>query len=191
MNPGSLIPLLLTAMQITLPGRDEDALMRKGDDALAAGLWEMAALHFNDCLASRNLSPADKAHVAIRLAEAWIRDGRPAEALTLLGQSFVAQDPEAPFWKGQAMAGLGRFTDALATFAPLLENPAAPHRNEAGFTMASLHLAVAQPEAALAVLATLTRTPDEALTARARLSAPLLASKSISDWLTPGGTAIA
>ncbi len=77
--------------------------------------------------------------------------------------------PAAPFWKGQALAGLGRFTEALATFAPLLENPAAPHRNETGFTMASLQLALGQPEAALATLATLTRTPDDALTAKARL----------------------
>ena len=76
--------------------------------------------------------------MAIRLAESWIRDGKPADALALLGQSFVSQHPAAPFWKGLALAGLGRFTEALATLTPLLENPAAPHRNETGFTLASL-----------------------------------------------------
>jgi len=165
----SLLPLLLLAMSCALPGQDTGPLLRKGKDALDAGLWEMAVLHFNECLANRNLSAPDKAQVAIHLAEAWIRDGKPAEALALLGQSFVSQHPAAPFWKGQALAGLGRFTEALATFASLLENPAAPHRNETGFTMASLQLALGLPEAALATLATLTHTPNDALTAKARL----------------------
>jgi tetratricopeptide (TPR) repeat protein len=160
---------MLLVMQSALHGQGVDALMRKGDDALASGLWEMAALHYNDCLASRNLSAADKSSVAIRLAEAWIRDGKPAEALALLGQSFVSQNPAVPFWKGQALAGLGRFAEAISSFTPLLNDPAAPYRNEAGFTMASLQLALDQPQAALTTLATLSHTPDEALNTKAQL----------------------
>ena len=161
--------MLLLAMQAGLPGRGEDPLLRNGDEALASGLWELAALHFNESLASKNLPPADKARVAIRLAEAWIRDGKPAEALALLGQSFVSQTPEAPFWKGQALAGLGRFTEAIGTLAPLAADPKAPNRKEAGFTMASLRLALGQPELALTVLATLARSADVNLAVKARL----------------------
>jgi tetratricopeptide (TPR) repeat protein len=160
---------MLLAMQSALPGQDAAMLMRQGDDALASGLWEMAALHFNDCLTNRPLTHAEKSQVAIRLAEAWIRDGMPADALALLDQSFVSQHPAAPFWKGQALTGLGRFTDALAAFAPLLENPAAPHRDETALTMASLQLALDHPDAALATLATLTHSADAGLTAKARL----------------------
>ena len=170
MKPKLLLPLLLLlALRTGLSGRGEDPLLRKGEDALASGLWEMAALHFNDCLAGKNLPPAEKAHVAIRLAEAWIRDGKPAEALGLLGQSFVSQDPEAPFWKGQALAGIGRFTDGISTLAPLVADRKAPHRNEAGLTIANLHLALGQAEAALTVLATLVRTSDEGMAVKARL----------------------
>ena len=164
-----IVALMLLVLPSALPGQDADPLRRKGDDALASGLWEMAALHYNECLASRSLSAADKSAVAIRLAESWIRDGKPTEALTLLGQSFVAQHPAAPFWKGQALAGLGRFAEAINSFKQLLDDPAAPYRHETGFTMASLQLALEQADAAMTTLATLTHTDDEALTAKARL----------------------
>jgi tetratricopeptide (TPR) repeat protein len=170
MKSRSVFPFILLVLQSVLSGQDIAALMRKGDDALASGLWEMAALHFSDCLAHRDLRAEDKSQVAIRLAESWIRDGKPAEALALLNQSLVAQHPEVPFWKGQALAGLGHFSEALAAFKPLLANPAAPHRNETGFTMASLQWALGQPADALATLSTLADTPDDkALTAKAQL----------------------
>lgn len=161
--------LMLLAMSSALPGQDASALMRQGDDALASGLWEMAALHYNDCLANTTLGPELKSQVAIRLAEAWIREGMPADALALLDQSFAATHPETPFWKAQALAGSGHFIEALDTLARLLESPAAPHRTEATFTMASLQLALGQPDVALATLATLTHSPDQALAAKARL----------------------
>ena len=170
MNPKPLFPLmLLLVMPASLLARADDPLMRKGEDALASGLWEMAALHFNDCLANKNLPPADKARVALRLAEAWIRGGKPAEALSLLGQSFVSQDPETPFWKGQALAGLGRFSDSINTLTPLLADPKAPHRGEAGFTVASLHMALGQADPALTALATLARGADDNLAVKTRL----------------------
>ena len=161
--------LMLLAMPSALPGQDSSVLMRQGDDALASGLWEMAALHYNECLANRTLSPEAKSQVALHLAEAWIREGLPADALALLSQSFVAANPETPFWNAQALAASGHFIEALGTFAALLANPAAPHRTEATFTMASLQLALGQPDVALATLASLTHSPDQALTATARL----------------------
>ncbi len=164
-----IFPLLFLALQVSLPAQDPGALMRKGDDALASGLWEMAALHFSDCLARPNLSSKEKSQAALRLAESWIRDDKSADALGLLGESFVSQDPEAPFWVGQALTKLGRFSEALTAFMPVFHNREALHRNEAGFTMASLQMALARPEAALATLAALAETPDKELTAKARL----------------------
>jgi tetratricopeptide (TPR) repeat protein len=165
----SIIPLMLFAMPSALPGQDSGTLMRKGEDALSSGLWEMTALHFGDCLAGKNLGAAEKSQVAIRLAESWIRDGKPAAALDLLGQSFVSKHPEARFWKGQAWVGLGRFSDAVGILSELLADPAAPCRSETGFTVASLQLSLGQPEAALETLSALGRTPDPALTTKVRL----------------------
>jgi tetratricopeptide (TPR) repeat protein len=165
----SIIPLLLLAMQSALPGQDSGTLMRKGENALSCGLWEMAALHFGDSLASNNLDAAKKSQVAIRLAESWIRDGKPAAALDLLGQSFVSKHPEVRFWKGQAWVGLGRFNDAVGILSELLAAPAAPYRSETGFTVASLQLSLGLPEAALETLSALGPTPDAALTTQVRL----------------------
>jgi TolA-binding protein len=169
MNFRSLFPLMLLATQSALPGRDADARMRLGEDALAAGLWEMAALHFDECLAQPSLKPEDKSRVAIRLAESWIRDGKMTEALTLLGESFASSDPQAPFWKAQALAGLGRFGEALDVLSPLLQNPAAPFQRETGFTITNLQLALGKPEAALETLDFLAHGPDVVLSAKARL----------------------
>ncbi len=165
----SIFPLLLLVLQSALPGQDASALLRKGNDALASGLWEMAAIHFSGCLANEGLAADEKPQIAIRLAEAWIRDGKPAEALHLLDQSFVSGHPETPFWKGQALAGLGKFSDAVETLTPLTRDPAAAYRNEAVFTTANLELALGKPDAALATLAALADSPDPQLVAKARL----------------------
>ena len=161
--------LLWIAMQSALPGQDAGELMRKGEDALTAGLWEMAALHFNDCLSSKKLDPKVKSDVAIRLAEAWVRDGKPKEALELLEQSFVSAHPEAPFWKGQALSGLGRFAEAVASFGPIVANPAAPLRIEAGFSSANLQMALGLADEALHSLSSLSDIPDPHQASKIRL----------------------
>ncbi len=136
--------------------------MRLGDEALQSGLWEIAALHFNQCLGDPALDPADRPGVAIRLAEAWLRDGKPAEALDLLAQSFAASHPEAPFWKGQALAALGRINEALDTLVPLLANPDFRWRIETALTVRNLQLALGKPDAALDTLQSLKAGDREA-----------------------------
>jgi len=164
-----IFPLLLLAMPSALTGQDTAQLMRKGSDALASGLYEIAALHFSECLASQNLDPSEKSDASIRMAETLIRDGKPAKALELLGQSFASAHPEAPFWTGQALAGLGKFSDAVSALSPIALNPKAPYRNGALFTTANLELALANPEAALATLSNLTSSSDPELIVKARL----------------------
>lgn len=178
----SIIPLLLIVMQSSLNGQDTDLLMRKGEDALSSGLWEMAALHFSECLASKELDREKKSQAAIRLAEAWIREGNPATALELLGQSFIDQHPAAPFWKGQALAALGKFADAVAILKPLTLDPAAPYRSETAFTTASLELALGRPKDALTTLSSFADSSDPGMTAKARLrQAEILLDMGLAD----------
>jgi len=170
MNFRSILPLLLFAMPSALSGQAaEDARMRLGEEALAAGLWEMAAVHFDSILGDQSLMPQDKARVAVRLAESWIRDGKPAQALALLDESFVSSHPEAPFWKGQAMAAQGRFADAIELLSPLSQMPDAPFQSETAFTVKNLQLALGKPKAALETLDALARKSDAPLAAKARL----------------------
>ncbi|MEO0017750.1 MAG: hypothetical protein RLZZ522_1033 [Verrucomicrobiota bacterium] len=158
----SFFPLILLAPQSAMSGPAEASASRKGDEALAAGLWEVAEIHFRQGLADATLSSEAKSNVAIRLAESLIRSGNPAEALEILGQSFVEKDPETPFWKALALAGQNRFSDAAGILSARLADPAAPYRTETGLTLASLQLALDQPEDALATLTALIPVADAA-----------------------------
>ena len=152
-----IFSLLLLAQQ-SLPGQGVAAgseRERKGEAALADGLWEVAEQHFRECLADVGLTPAVKSHIAVRLAESLIRAGNPADALELLGQSFALKNPETPFWKAQALASQHHFAEAASLLSNLLTDSTAPHRTETGMTLASLQLALNHPEAALETLATL------------------------------------
>lgn len=164
-----LLSFLLIASQTALPGEGVATLWERGEDALASGLWEVAELRFLECLADPGLTADDKPQVAIHLAESLIRGGKAAEALTLLGQSFLAKSPELPFWKGHALAGLGRFGEAAELFSEVVANPAARHRAEAGFSQASLLLSLAKPEEALETLAALSNESAPEISTKAKL----------------------
>ncbi len=152
-----------------LAAGEADPAIRKGRDALAAGLWEVAASHFEGSLARKNLPAAEKAELAIRLAEAWIHGDRPAEAFALLSESFVARHPETAFWQGQALAAQKRFGDALNRFLPLVEDDETPHHAEAVFTTANLQLALDQAQDALATLSVIAGNPKHPESFRSRL----------------------
>lgn len=164
-----LFPLFLLAQQPSLLGQGLAALTRQGDEALSDGLWEVAELHFRECLADPSLTADAKSTIVVRLAESLIRAGNPAEALELLELSVVAKNPETPFWKAQALAGQNRFSEAAGMFSELLANPASPHRTETGFTLASLQMALGQPDAALDSLAKLIPESDAATLAEIQL----------------------
>jgi thioredoxin-like negative regulator of GroEL len=161
---------LLLLVQQSLPGQEVAAKSeweRRGEAALADGLWEIAEQHFRVGLADAALTPAAKSMIAVRLAESLIRTGNSAEALVLLTQSFVVKHPEAPFWKAHALTGQHRFTEAAALFSASLADSTAPYRTETGMTLASLQLALNHPEAALETLATL--IPDAPATATVKI----------------------
>ena len=163
--------LLILVLALPSPASvvDPSAAIQQGEEALASGLWEIAAMRFDKLLQDPSLSAAQKPRVAIRLAEAWIRSGNPAEALTLLRQSFAAKDPETYFWKAQALAASGRLAESADSFAPALENPQGPYRREAILSRASLQVSLNQPAAALASLKPLVADPDATISAEARL----------------------
>lgn len=163
-----LLTILLLARQPDLRGQESGDEMKKGMAALDSGLWEIAEMHFRNTLANSPPSPEIKSQLIVRLAEALIREGNATEALTLLDQSAVADNPEVPFWKAMALIAQVRFSEAAGLFSTLLANPTAPHRIEAGFTLASLQLSLGLDDAALSSLSNLhaDASPDEAVRIR-------------------------
>ncbi len=159
--------LLLWVQPSVLFGQGAADLSHRGEEALAGGLWEVAELHFRDALADSSLAPEAKAKATVRLAESLIRGGNPDEALECLAQPIVAKNPEALFWKAQALAGQHRVTESVAVFSQLLAIPSAPHRLEAGLTLSGLQLSLGLPEAALEALDRL--LPESSGTAMAKI----------------------
>jgi TolA-binding protein len=165
-----LFPLILLAPQSAMSGPSEASASRKGDEALAAGLWEVAEMHFRQGLADASLTAEAKSKIALRLAESLIRAGNPVEALEILGQSLVEKDPETPFWRALALAGQHRFSEAAEILSGSMVDPTAPYRTEAGLTLASLQLALDQPETALETLTALIPSADPAAVAGIQLN---------------------
>lgn len=170
MKPWPLVSLSLLAGLHAAPGKDIAALERQGKEALTSQLWEIAEMRFKECLRDGPADAATRSRIAIHLAESLIRSGNPSEALDLLGQSFVVKNPETPFWRAQALAGQGRFGEAVAEFSSQLENPASPHRSEAGLTCASLLLALGRSLEALETLAKLLPATDPMTEGKIRLT---------------------
>lgn len=162
----SLIPVLLLASQPLLPARIDPAMEMKGRDALANGLFEIAERRFRSCFEDPAITAEEKPRIALQLAEAMIRSGKSSEALDLLSLSLLQGIPETTFWKAQALASAGRFIEAATHFAEYLESSPPPlHREEAGFSLASIHLALRQPDAALETLGALAKNaPTTTLT---------------------------
>lgn len=160
--PPFFLALLIPALQAAETREDH---FRLGESALADQLWGVAALHFGELLRAKNLPPEEKNRAAIRFAESLVRDSRHQEALSLLDESFIATSPEASFWRGQALAGLGRIEDALrqlATADPM-------HEVEAAHSRAALFLRLNQPDEALSALDPLARHADPFVAATAAL----------------------
>ncbi|MGL4400300.1 MAG: hypothetical protein ACRCXD_10560, partial [Luteolibacter sp.] len=170
-------------------------MSRKGDEALAAGLWEVAEMHFREGLTDASLTPEAKSKIALRLAESLIRAGNPAEALEILAQSRVETDPETPFWRALALAGQHRFSAAAEILSGSMANPTAPYRTETGLTLASLQLALDQPETALETLTALLPSADPAAVAgiqlnRVEILLDLQRTAAARDAMPPAGTII-
>ncbi len=169
-----LLATLLSPLLAAQPAAGQPPSMAAGDAALGARLWEVAAIHFQQCLADPALTADQKPLVAIRLSEAWIRDGKANEALALLSETIVAQHPETPFWKGQALAALGRFAEAIEILKPLTLDTQCPYRQEAGLTIASLRLALGDPQSALITLSELTENTEPQAISQTRLRQALI-----------------
>lgn len=140
------------------------------DDAYQLGLWDVAARKYHSLLVAEDAIDDARPALAIRLVECLVRDGNGIEALALLqtGQPAAAH-PDAAFWRGQVLAGIGRFAEAVGEFDAHLELEDVPHRLEAALTSANLKLSLDNASGALLTLAAFAEKADPQAAARANL----------------------
>lgn len=119
--------------------------------------------------------------VATQLVPALIAGEQPTEALALVNDVRLRNVPLAGYWRGQALAALGRSNDALSAFRSVLADPGSPARTEAAFGAAEMLRALGRTDLALRELAALLEDKQWGMRARLR-SAELFLDKS--DWIS-------
>jgi tetratricopeptide (TPR) repeat protein len=148
----------------------------RGNQALADRLPDLAAKRFREALKTPDLTDTDRRALSLKLAEALTRSARPEDALKVLADPTLADSAPAQFWRGLALAGLGRYAEAAKTLETPAKKPSAPFHPEAAFTRAMLLAAIGNTTAARKTLEPLTKKSARPETAqRARLELAELA----------------
>lgn len=145
------------------------SLMGTAQSAMDDGLWDVAVLRLTMAADAPDAPAERQKEIQLMLAESLIRGNRPSEAIAVLGQSVLRDSVETPFWMGQALAGSGRYREAVETLLPIAADPSHPLRAEAALTAANLQLSLAQPDEALGTLSLLAESPDAGLSVVSRL----------------------
>ncbi len=120
--------------------------------AMENDLWDVATSKLERAAEEPNLSPETSARINIMLAESFIRSNQPNKALTLLDQPLLAELPETPFWRGLALAGIGRFGEAVESLSLVTAQPTHPFIREAVLTTASLQLSLGRSDKSIETL---------------------------------------
>lgn len=140
---------------------------RQAAQALRDKLPGVAVAKLQKLLASGSVKGSGAAPVKLLLAEALVRAGRSAEGLEAASAAEVRSAPEAGYWRGAALAGLGRYTDADKELAAVPGE--SRYAGEAAFTRASALAALGRTGEALALLKSQVDSKDNETALRARL----------------------
>lgn len=141
---------------------------------LEEGVPQVALVRLRHLLAE-NLSPDEHRLATAKLGEALLACDQPEEALKVLNDPALRDLPTTKFWQAQALAGLGRWAEALPFYQRAGSEPAL--RAEALFGQAEAFRSLGQNEEALQTLTLLAN--EEKWKTRARLrAAELFLSKN-------------
>ncbi|HEX3817519.1 MAG TPA: tetratricopeptide repeat protein [Chthoniobacterales bacterium] len=125
---------------------------------LAAGVPEVAVTRLQQLL-SQPL-PAEEATVAkTKLAEAFVQSNEPEKALEVLQDATLTKNPRALFWHAQALAALGRWSEAQPAYQQVATEGKEPLRSDAVFGETQSLRALGRREEALRLLEQLRHDP--------------------------------
>jgi TolA-binding protein len=158
------------------PGPDLEAAIQP----LTDGVPEVAIERLQTFLARNPTSP-EQTLARRHLVEALVRAGQPEEALDLFaGASGLTDDAEAIFWRAQALATLGRWSEALPFFQKASAEMTPPRSAEATFGEAEALRALGRTEDAIRVLRTLEEAPRWSTRAKLGVAQLLIARGNLS-----------
>ena len=171
MKPPNAIAIILAGLStflVQLSCAEVSSEIAVATAPLADGVPEVAVARLH-ALLSRNPPDAEWRAIAEKLTEALIAANQPADALRLLEDPRLLDVPIAKFWRGQALASLGRPGEALSFYEQAAAQENSPFRADALFGEAEMLRALNRPEDALERYSSLFRDPNYG--ARAQLRA--------------------
>ena len=134
---------------------DWDSAVRPLDE----GVPQVAVMRLRNIL-KRSLVPDDKQTVLAKLGEALLASGELEEALKVLEDPAVRDLPATSLWRAQALAGLGRWDEALPLYQKVAAQNPSPFRSTALFGQAEAWRALQRFDEALQLFATLLGDPQ-------------------------------
>lgn len=155
----SITVILTVISSLVVAEETIEQQIASAERAMDNNLWDVASSKLKIASEISDLTPETRAKILILLAESKIRGNRPSKALELLEQKSLADLEETTFWRGQALAGLGRFADASELLEEIAKKPTHPYFREAALTAASLQLSLGKPEQSLSILQLLQTSP--------------------------------
>jgi len=115
------------------------------------GIPEVAIVRVQTLL-NGNLKPDQKRLASGELVRALVEANRPADALNLIQQNQLTQTSIERFWQAQALAGLGRWKEALPLYEQLVRESDFPFRAEAVLGTAEMYCALDRKDDAIQML---------------------------------------
>jgi TolA-binding protein len=146
---------------------EEPTALQNAVAPLKAGVPQVAIARLEKFLAQNPAAPARQL-AALRLGEALVEAGQADRALAVLAEASLTNNPEADFWRGQALAALDRWAEALPLYQRSTRSESSPRRAEALFGVANSLRALNRPGEAMQTLQELERDPR--WSTRAKLS---------------------
>jgi outer membrane protein assembly factor BamD (BamD/ComL family) len=171
----ALQSLALTVLLATGTAFAEQSEIERATQPLAEGVPQVSIVRLRELLEGK-LSDEQRRRAQSQLAQALVAAEQYEEALALLNDAVVRDEPGTPFFQAQALAGLSRWAEALPRYRRAFADVASPFRSDALLGQAEALRALGRRDEALQAYSGLIR--DQRWKVRARLrSAELLLEK--------------
>ena len=130
----------------------KDPLYQEALGALTDHLPLIASQKFTSLIKQKSDSLTQEQHLKLifLLAEAQIRANKPQEAIQSLSNKLIAENPDAIFWRGQALAATGRYSEAIEVFQKAA--PKSKNYQLGQLKSANLAIAIGDTDKALSIL---------------------------------------
>ena len=147
-------PILVACSFFAIAAQGELPGLERATRPMEDGVPEVAVLRLR-ALLNRNLSIEDRQTTVVRLGEALLAAGEAEGALKVLQDAAVQSEPVTHFYSAQALAALGRWSEALLLYRQVASEAEAPLRSKAVLGQAESLRALRRSDEALTTLVSL------------------------------------